>query len=374
MRTLYSLEQTRPPFDTSHVLALNLPVMNYGRSPEQVRDFYHEVQRRVAALLGVTHAATGFSVPWRDGQALNISFTFSATGAARPNGIDDWRAKYRSISPNYFETLCVPLIEGRLFRDSDKDGAERVVIISQSLAKSLYPGGDALNRELRWTDPVIQFIGLSPEPRRIIGVVPDIDDEKIILSPAMNVYQSTDQEGWYGRLFVRTQTDPYSLVPAITSTIHEISAEEPVEHPSTLDDIRAEVLTPDKLNAVVFGGFTAGALLISVIGVSGVLAFSVSGRTREFGISLALGAQPRTVMNDVLLQGLTIASIGVAAGIVFGLAFIRGIARYIAAVHMPGPLSFAVPVIVILAAAVIACAIPAGQAARVNAVEALRSE
>jgi putative ABC transport system permease protein len=286
----------------------------------------------------------------------------------------DWRSKFRVISSNYFETLGVPLIEGRDFRDSDKEGAERVVIISQALAKELFPNGSALNHELHWTDPVIQFIGLSPEPRLIIGVVADIDDENIIPAPAMTIYQPTDQEGWYGRLLVRTQTDPYSLVPAITRTIHEISAEEPVEHPSTLEDIRAEALTSDKLNAIVFGGFAAVALLISVVGVAGVLAFSVSGRTREFGIRLALGAQPSNIMNDVLLQGLSIAGIGLVAGILCGAAGTRGIAVYFSEVHMPGLLSFSVSAIVILIAALVASAIPAARAARVNAVEALRSE
>jgi predicted permease len=374
MRTLYTLEQTRPPFDRSHVLAVNLPVMNYGRTPEQVRDFYHEVERRVGALPGVSSVASGFSVPWRDEQGLDINLMFAADGAARPNGLDDWRGKYRVVSSNYFETLGVPLVEGRGFRDSDKEGTERVVIISQSLAKALFPNGDAVNREMHWTDPVIKFIGLSAEPRRIIGVVADVDDENIIPAPAMTIYQPTDQEGWYGRLFVRTQAEPYSLVPAITRTIHEISAEEPVEHPSTLEDIRAEVLTPDKLNAVVFGGFAAVALLISVVGVAGVLAFSVSGRTREFGIRLALGAQPRDIMNDVLLQGLRIAGIGLAAGLVFGVACTRFIAGRVADVHMPGVLSFSLSALVILAAAVAASAIPAARAARVNAVEALRAE
>ena len=156
----------------------------------------------------------------------------------------------------------------------------------------------------------MKFIGISMEPRRIVGVVPDVDDENIIPSPAMTVYQPTDQEGWQGRLFVRAQQDPYSLVPAITRTIHEMSAEQPVERASTLGDIRAEVLTPDKLNAMVFGGFAAVALLISVVGVAGVLAFSVSGRTREFGIRMALGAQPRDILTDVLSQGLAIAGSG----------------------------------------------------------------
>jgi predicted permease len=375
MRTLYTLEKTRPPFDTARVLAVNLPTMSYGRTPEQVQEFYHEVQRRVSALPGVAHVSTGFSVPWRDEQGLDISFAFAAQGAARKNGLDDWRGKFRSISSGYFETLGVPLVEGRDFRDTDKSGSERVVIVSQSLAKTLFPGQEALNRELRWTDGVMKFIGISMEPRRIVGVVPDMDDENIIPSPAMTVYQPADQEGWQGRLFVRAKVDdPYALAPGITRTIHDISAEQPVERASTLEDIRAEVLTPDKLNAVVFGGFAAVALLISVVGVAGVLAFSVSGRTREFGIRMALGAQPRNILTDVLLQGLAIAGIGVGAGVIFGIAFALGIGRYVAEVHLPGIVSFVVSAFVILAAAVTASAIPAARAAKVNAVEALRSE
>src|SRR5271170_4001972 len=374
MRTLYVLEKTQPPFDTARVMAMNLPVMSYGRTPEQVQDFYHEVQRRVSALPGVAHVSTGFSVPWSDDQELNISFAFAAQGAARKNGLDDWRAKFRSVSPGYFETLNLPILEGRDFRDADKDGSERVVIVSQSLAQTLFPGKDALNRNLRWTDGVMKFIGISLEPRRIVGVVPDLDDENIIPSPAMTVYQPTDQEGWQGRLFVRAKQDPYTLAPAITRTIHEISAEQPVERASTLKDIRAEVLTPDRLNAVVFGGFALVALLISVVGVAGVLAFSVSGRTREFGIRMALGAQPRNILTDVLLQGLTIAGIGVGAGVVFGIAFARGISRYVAGAHLPGTVAFVASAFVILASAVIASAVPAARAARVNAVEALRSE
>jgi predicted permease len=374
MRTLYVLEKTQPQFDPARVLALNLPVMSYGRSPEQVQDFYHEVQRKVSALPGVAHVSTGFSVPWSEDRELNISFAFAAQGATRKNGLDDWRAKFRSVSPGYFETLNLPILEGRDFRDADKDGSERVVIVSQSLAQTLYPGKDALNRDLRWTDGVMKFVGISMEPRRIVGVVPDLDDENIIPSPAMMVYQPTDQEGWQGRLFVRSEQDPYTLAPAITRTIHEISAEEPVEKVSTLKDIRTQVLTPDRLNAVVFGGFAAVALLISVVGVAGVLAFSVSGRTREFGIRMALGAQPRNILTDVLWQGLTIAGIGVGAGVVFGIALARVVSRYVTEAHLPGVLTFVASAFVILAAAIIASAVPAARAARVNAVEALRSE
>jgi predicted permease len=374
MRTLYELEKTRPPFDTTHVLAVNLPVMSYGKTPLQVQDFYRDVKDRIAALPGVEQVSTGFSVPWRDEQGLNIRFGFSVQGAKRENGAPDWRGKFRSVSPGFFGTLGVPLVEGRDFRPSDKDGAERVVIVSQSIANSLFPGQDPINRELSWTDPVMKFIGISYEPRRIVGVVPDIDDENIIPSPSMTIYQPTDQEGWEGRLFVRTKQDPYSLVPAISQTIHQMSADQPVERASTLEDIRAEVLTPDRLNAVVFGGFAAVALLISVVGVAGVLAFSVSSRTREFGIRMALGAQPGHILRGVLLEGVTIAGIGVAAGAVVGLAFARALARYVAAVQQPSAVTMIVAAAVILAAAIIASAVPAMRAARVNAVEALRAE
>jgi ABC-type antimicrobial peptide transport system permease subunit len=134
------------------------------------------------------------------------------------------------------------------------------------------------------------------------------------------------------------------------------------------------VLTPNRLNALVFGGFAAVALLISVVGVGGVLAFSVSGRTREFGIRMALGAMPRHILGDVLLEGVTIAGVGVAAGVVLGFAFARVIGNYIAEIHQPGAVVFAASAFVILAAALIASAVPAARAARVNAVEALRAE
>ena len=374
MRTLYVLESTQPPFETAKVLALNLPVILYGRTPEQVRDFYRDVKNRVSTLPGVEHVSEGFSVPWRDEQGLDISFAFAVQGATRKNGLDDLRAHFRSISPGFFGTVGMPIVEGRDFRDTDKEGSERVVIISQSVAQTLFPGQEAIGRELHWTDGVMKFIGISYEPRRIVGVVPDFDDENIIPSPAMTVYQPTEQEGWHGRLFVRAKHDPYALLPAITRTIHEMAADQPVEKASTLEDIRAEVLTPDRLNAVVFGGFAAVALLISVVGVAGVLAFSVSGRTREFGIRMALGAQPRNILTNVLTEGLAIASIGVGAGLVLGFIFARIIGKFVGEVHQPGTLSFAASALLILAAAMIASAVPAARAARVNAVEALRSE
>jgi predicted permease len=374
MKTLFVLEQSRPPFDSGNVLAINLPVMSYGKTPEQVQDFYRDVKARVGGLPGVDHVASGFSAPWRDERGLNISFAFAAQGAKTRNDKVDYRANFRSVSPGFFETMGVPIVQGRDFNDGDKEGKERVVIVSQSLAQALYPGQNALNRHLWWTDGVMKFIGISYEPRRIVAVVPDFDDENLIPSPAMTIYQPTNQEGWNGRLFVRAKSDPYLLVPAITRTIHEMSADQPVEKASTLGDVRAEVLTPDKLNAIVFGGFAAVALLISVVGVAGVLAFSVSGRTREFGIRMALGAQPRNILTDVLVEGVVMAALGVAAGVVLSFVLERIAGKYIADLHQAGALAFIASAALILIAALIASAAPAARAARVNAVEALRAE
>ena len=374
MRTLYDLESTRPPYHSANVLAVNLPVISYGRTPEQIRNFDRDVKARVASLPGVESVASGFSTPWRDTQGLGINFQFAAEGVDKKNGVDDPRARFRSVSPNYFNTLGMPLLTGRDFRDSDREGAERVVIISQSLANNLFPGQEAIGREIRWTDPVMKFIGISYDPRRIVGVVPDVDDENIIPAPAMTIYQPVTQEWASGRLFVRAKGDPYALVPSITRLVHDMDVNQPVERASTLNDIRAEVLTPDKLNAIVFGGFAAIALLISVVGVAGVLAFSVSGKTREFGIRIAMGAQPRDILAGVLREGVLMAAIGVAAGVVVGFALLKAVLRYVSQLHMPGILTLLGAALVIIAAAVIASAIPAARAARVNAVEALRAE
>ena len=374
VKTLLELEKTQAPFDTAHVLAVNLPVMTDGRTPEQVKDFYRNVQRDLSTLPGVERVSYGFSVPWRDTRLQTITLAFAAEGAKQENPEDDTRADFRSVSAGYFDTLGIPIVEGRDFRDSDRDGSELVVVVSQSLAQRFFPGQDPVNRHLTWTDPVIKFIGISDQPRRIVGVVPDIDDENIIPSPMITVYQPTEQEGFNGRLFVRAKNDPYTLVPTITRAIHEMASDQPVERPATLEDVRGEVLAPNRLNAIVFGGFAALALLISVVGVAGVLAFSVSGRTREFGIRLALGSQPVSLLADVLKDGLVIASIGVGSGVLVGIVFARVIGKYVSELQFPGALPLIASAAILLVAAVIASALPALRASRVDAIQALRSE
>ncbi len=303
LKTLLALQSVHTGFDTHNVLAINVPVVSYGRTPDQILDFYKETIRQVAALPGVDRVAVGTAVPWRDKGIFGPGFQFSAQGHVRANGEEDPHAQFRTISPGFFAALGVPIIEGRDFNDLDRKESEKVVIISQSVAINMFPTSDALNQHIMWTDPVMKFIDVSTEPRRIVGIAADVDDENVVPGATLTVYHPLDQEIGGGRLFVHTHTDPYALVTPITRIIRDLSVDQPVEKAATLDDVRAEVLTPDRLNALVFGGFAAVALAIAVIGVAGVLVFSVSGRTREFGIRLALGAQPRNLLASVIAQG-----------------------------------------------------------------------
>ena len=213
------------------------------------------------------------------------------------------------------------MIAGRDFNDGDRPDGERVVIISESVAKRMFPGMDAVDRRLMWTDPVTKFIGVSSDPRRIVGVAADVDDENLVPEPAMTVYHPMAQEMVLGgRLFIHAKVDPYTLVPAVTKVVRGLAADQPVERAATLDDIRAEVLAPNRVNALVFAGFAGVALLIAVVGVAGVLAFSVSARTREFGVRLAIGSTPTHLLTRVLKEGAAIGIIGIVAGVVGGAA------------------------------------------------------
>jgi hypothetical protein len=273
LKTLMTLQATRPGFETHNVLAVNVPVVSYGRTPEQIRTFYREVLRRVGAVPGVDRIAVG-----------------------------------------------------------------------------------------------------GTEPRRIVGVVADVDDEHIDPRPTRTVYHPFEQELGGGRLFVHTRTDPYALVPIITKTVRELAADQPVERAATLDEVKADVLAPDRLNTLVFGGFAIVALTISIVGVAGVLAFSVSGRTREFGIRLAVGSQPRSILTRVVAEGAVIAFVGVVVGALGGFVAARALASAIQQIQLPGALPITGAAAVLIGAAVIASVLPAARAARVDVVQALRSE
>jgi predicted permease len=375
LRTFLALQAASPGFETSRVLVVDVPVTSFGSTPEQTRAFYRDLRERIRALSGVEEVAVGSAAPWRDaGQLGGGNLAFEVEGGQRGDLNTAPRARSRSVSPGYFAALGVPLLAGRDFTADDRSDGEQVVIISESIARELFPGREALNRRMFWTDPILQFVGVSSEPRRIVGVVPDIDDEHIVPSPAMTVYQPFEQRIGGGRLFVHTQGDPYALVPAVTRIVRELSSDQPVENAATLADVRTEVLAPDRLNTTIFGLFAIVALAIAVVGVGGVLAFSVNGRTREFGIKMALGSMPGQILTGVLRSGATIAAAGIATGIVGGLGLAIVVARFVVQIEMPGAVVVAAAGATLFAAAVGASLAPAARAARTNVVEALRAD
>ncbi len=375
LRTLLSLQKAQPGFETGHVLIANLPLTSDGRTPQQVAQFYQEAQRSVSALPGVENAATGLMAPWRDSGFLRFTLQFAVEGKKSESSRDDLRARFRFVSPGYFATLGVPLLEGRDFTEADRKEAEPVVIVSKSIAQQLFPGQAALNRHVMWTDPVIKYAGINPAAMRIVGVVADVDDANIIPQRNLTLYQPFAQGPLFGAcLVVRAKQDPYALVPIITKTIRAAAATQPVEHPSTLEDVRTEVLANNRVNAIVFGGFAALALAISLVGVTGVLAFSVSWRTREFAIRLALGAQPHRILAGVLIEGATIAAIGIAAGGLVGWGLSRLAGNYVPELQLPGPIPLIGSAAVIVTSAVLASLVPAARAARVDTLQALRAE
>jgi putative ABC transport system permease protein len=378
--TLIALQKTQTGVDTRRVLVIDVPALYNGKTPQQVLDFYKETIRRIDALPGVTDTAVAAIAPWRDADSFGPGLQFSGDGHV--HGKDDPRAMWRTISPGFFTALGVPIIAGRDFNALDDQNQEPVAVVSASLAQRMFPGQDPINRHVYWTDPVLEFLpGTDAEkarfksPHRIIGVAADVDDLHIVPTPTSTIYGTFEDAPMFGgHLFIHTTGNPYSLVTPVTKIVRDMSADEPVEHAATLEDIRAKVLAPDRLNSLVFGVFAGVALLIAVVGVAGVLAFSVSARTREFGIRLALGSQPGNLLRGVVTQGVVMAAVGVVAGAAFGLVAARVAGSYFGDLKMPGALPVIVSAAVLLGAAVVASMLPAARAARVDVIQALRSE
>ena len=373
LAALVSLQTAQTGYDMRQVLAVNIPASATGLHDVKAIAFNQEATRRISELPGVEGVAVGSFVPWRDAGSLGPGFLFTVEGYTPADGEENPRGRMRMVAPRFFTVLGVPIIAGREFTDDDRRGSEPVTIVSQSVAQRLFPNGEAVNRHLTWTDPVFSIYG-KPVPARIVGVVADVDDENVVPGPSLTVYRPSWQIGVAGRLFVRAAGDPYALVPAVTRIIREISADQPVERAATLEDVRAEVLSPERLNAFVFSGFAGIALLIAVVGVAGVLAFSVSARTREFGVRLAVGSSPRHLLAGVLGEGALIAAIGIAVGAAAGYALASVAAIFFATVQLPGALPILGAASLLVAAAVLASLLPAARASRVDVLKALRSE
>ena len=372
MNALVHLETARTGLDLPHIIAFDVPPSadGVGVGDRNVLHLYDEVARRVRQLPGVQAAATGMFVPWRDNGVFGAALPYRGDGQAHVPGQDDPRAQLRVNSPGFFATIGLPILEGRDFDDRDTADSGMVAVVSETVARRAFPAGGALNRKLIVKDGVAN----TDMPVRVVGVVPDFDDENVIAGPAPRLYLAVAQVGVAMRVFVRATGDPHTLVPEVTRVIRGLMPDQAIARPATLEDVRDSVLSPERLNAFVVTGFAGIALLIAVVGVAGVLAFSVSARTREFGIRLAIGSEPRKLVAGVVSEGVIMAALGIAAGAGAGVLATRAAAGLIANAGTPGALPAIVAALVLIAAAALAALWPAARAARIDVLQALRSE
>jgi predicted permease len=365
--TLTALQTANTGYDMRQVLAIDVPLSATAVVDNARSTFLPEVTRRLGELPGVRGVASGLVVPWRD-RSFSNTVRFSVEGYQPADGEEGPTAQLRVVSPGFFGVLGVPILSGRDFTDADRSDTEPVAIVSQSVAQRMFPGADAVNRRLWFR---------TAKPRRIVGIVADVDDQNVVQEPTLTIYEPI-LGGLMGqlanRLFVRAAGDPYTLLPSVTRIIREISADQAVERPATLEDVRAEVLTPERLNTFVFSALGGIALLIAVVGVAGVLAFSVGARMREFGVRLAVGSTARDLRTEVLWDGARIAAFGIAAGAAGGYALVRVATGVWESVQLPGALPVIGATIVLIGAAAVASLVPAMRASRVDVLQALRSE
>ena len=373
LAALFALRGVNTGYDMEQVLAIDVPMQRLGQGTDQDLAFYRQATEKIAALPGVEGVSMGSFTPWRDAGKFGgpAGVPFGADGFTPADGEENPRARLRVVAPDFFHVMGVPLIAGRDFTPEDRRGTEPVVIVSQGLADRLYPNGEALNHKVWWIDPIL---GSKPFPRRIVGIVGDVDDERIARGSVMTVYHALEQFGLAGRVFIRASSDPHALVKPVTRIIQGLSVNQPVERAATLEDVREEVLAPERIRAFVFSGFAGVALLIAVVGVAGVLAFGVSARTREFGVRLAIGSTPRLLLMKVLSEGAKIVSIGIIAGAAFGYLFAGVASNYFQELRMPGLTTLLGAAAVLVAAAIAAALMPAARASRVDVLQALRSE
>jgi hypothetical protein len=376
LTALITLQRAPTPFETADVLAINVPVMRNGtsRGPREIAAFYQDLVRGIEGLAGVERAAVGQTVPWRDAGNTVRPVQFTVDGYKKEHGEEDPRARYRSVGPGWFETVGLRVIAGRDFTYADADsGAAPTVVVSQSVAQQMAPNVQAvIGHNLVITDSTFGTFLPVGQLFQIVGVVADVDDENVVPQQSMTMYRPT---GFGSRLFVRSKAgNPYGLMPSITRLIRNRSADQPVEQAATLEDVKAELISPDRVNTIVFGAFALVALTIAIVGVAGVLAFSVSTRTREFGIRLAVGSEPGQLMATVLREGAAIGAIGVVVGGLSGLVLARVGSAVFGAVRMPGVVPAIGAALLLLVAATLASWMPAARASRVDVLQALRSD
>jgi putative ABC transport system permease protein len=367
VRSMYNLLQVDLGFNADNLLTLrlNLSVEKYNASARRM--FYDECLARVGAVPGVRSAALTQSLPIEGSYWGSF---FIAADKPVPSRADLPSSDYLPVSQNYFETMGIRLLRGRLFTATDTAASAPVVVINETLARQIWPGEDPIGKRLKNGFPESQMPW-----REVIGVVNDIKLNGVELATSMQTYLLYAQEPGTGLgLVVRTADNPLTFAASVEEAIHTIDKDLPVYSIRTMDQRLGNSLAQRRLTLVLLSSLAAVALLLTAVGVYGVISYAVRQRTHELGIRMALGAQPRDVLKMILGQGLKLAALGVAFGLAAAFALTRWMESLLFDVQPTDPLTFVVIGAALLCIAAVACLMPARRATKVDPMIALRHE
>jgi putative ABC transport system permease protein len=371
IRSFGRLSRVEPGFNPSGVLTfqLALPASRYPDS-RALADFVRRFGDDLAAQPGVRFVSAAMLLPLQDD---GFGGTFSIIGQPAPSPDDDNEpnAQIRPVAPAYFRAMEIPILQGRDFTVADRETSAPVALISESVARQYWPGEDPVGRRLR-----LQVSVADPEKEReIIGVVRDVKDRRIDAPPQPTVYVPHAQYAADTMTFVlKTDLEPTSLLATVSARLKAFDAEMAIAEARTLDASVDRALAPSRFRALLLGLFAVAALILAAVGLYGVVSYSVSQRTQEIGVRMALGAAGRDVLRLVLRQGLAPVFGGVAIGLAAAAAMARLMSSLLFEVSPLDPATFVSVSLALSAVGVVACYIPARRATRTDPVEAIRSE
>ena len=361
------LRRLDPGFRADHLLAMKiqLPELKY---PEQVQrsSFYSELTRRVQTLPGVQSAAVASNLPLTyDGDSINIAIE----GRTDPPPDQRRDVVTRVIGPRYFETMGIPLLQGREFTEKDKENSIWGVVISEMTARYFWPGENPIGKRLK--------PGTSASTsrwREVIGVAKDVRQNDFVAEPKLQMYLTYEQADWFApnALVVRTSVDPLSLGPAVRRTVWEIDKDQPVSDIRSMEDIVSEAVARQRFSMLLLGLFATLALVLAAVGIYGVMSYSVAQRTHEIGIRMALGAQRSDVLKMTIRQGLQLVLTGVVIGLAAAYVLTRVMSSLLFGVSATDPITFVAISVLLISVALLASYVPALRSMKIDPMVALR--
>jgi putative ABC transport system permease protein len=369
VRSFSSLIHSPAGFRTDHLItmSMDLPENRYPEAQEEKRAWFaRRVLEEVQAVPGVEVAALSNTVPFSGSMSITAGLRLEGEPESK---LGAGNIKVDSVSPSYFRTMGIPVLRGREFTAQDDAHSGKVVIVNETMAREFWKGGDPFATRLAEAGPK----GLTYY--MVVGIVRDVRNLNLAKPARAELYYPAAQApGWHVSLLVHAKQDPEKLVPAIRERIWSVDKDQPINNIQTMEATVAKSVAEPKFRTVLLGTFAALGMLLALIGIYGVVSYAVSMRTREIGVRVAMGAQRNDVLGLVIRHGLVIAGIGVAIGIAAAFALTRFLASLLYGVTTRDPWTFAIASVVLTAAALAACIVPATRATRVDPLVALRHE